>query len=171
MLESGESMETGESVTSRDPSAAGACGVDARRSAGVGVSRQCWIWLLLLGLWTHAGAEEEPTQGAVRYVELKPTFVTNYGYSEVGRLKYVKADISVRVHTVDAEFAIRNHLPQIRHRIVLLLSRQDEEGLTTKNGRERLRSLALESIREILDVEEGGLVVDDLLFTRFIVQR
>ena len=120
----------------------------------------------------EAGEEAgDVDQGTVRYVELKPTFVTNYGYSEVGRLKYVKADITVRVHTVDAEFAIRNHLPQIRHDLVLLLSRQDEEGLTTKPGRERLRRLALESIRGILNREEGDLIVDDLLFTRFIVQR
>lgn len=121
--------------------------------------------------WAEESEEGDVAQGAVRYVELKPTFVTNYGYSEVGRLKYVKADITVRVHTVDAEFAIRNHLPQIRHDLVLLLSRQDEEGLTTKPGRERLRNQALDSIRGILNREEGDLVVDDLLFTRFIVQR
>lgn len=166
MLWTAESRETDEYVTSR-------AGGHSRPTRTTRRRLLALTWLAALALAGSARAAEEaaPDQGTVRYVELKPTFVTNYGYSEVGRLKYVKADISVRVHSVDAEFAIRNHLPQIRHQIVLLLSRQDEEGLTTKTGRERLRSLALDSIREILDTEEGGLIIDELLFTRFIVQR
>ena len=107
----------------------------------------------------------------LRYVELQPAFVTNYGFSEGGRLKYVKTDVSVRESTQEAEMATRYHLPALRNALVLLLSRQDEAAVSTSGGREMLKAQALEELNAILEAEEGRPLVDDLLFTNFVVQR
>ncbi|MAT83013.1 MAG: flagellar basal body-associated protein FliL [Gammaproteobacteria bacterium] len=107
----------------------------------------------------------------VRYVPLQPSFVTNFGDAGNGRLKFVKADVSVRVSSSDAAAAARYHLPALRNAIVLLLSRQDESTIATGTGREAIRAEALAELRGILEAEEGEPFIEDVLFTNFIVQR
>ncbi len=109
--------------------------------------------------------------GEVRYVPLQPAFIANFGVIEEGNLKYVKAEISIRVSTHDAEMAARYHLPALRNALVLLLSRQDEVGVSTGSGREAIREQALMELRAIMKAEEGQPCIDDLMFTNFVVQR
>jgi len=117
------------------------------------------------------GETPQAIGGVVRYVNLKPTFITNYGVSDTGRLRYVKADVTVRVSNKDAEFAARYHLPALRNRLVLLLSRQDESTIASTTGRETIKAEALRELREVLEKEEGQPYIDDLMFTNFVVQR
>ena len=109
--------------------------------------------------------------GVVRYVELKPTFIANFGISDTGALKYVRADVTVRVSNKDAEYAARYHLAALRNEIVLLLSRQDESTVASSAGRETLKAEALAELREVLEAEEGEPHIDDVMFTNFVVQR
>lgn len=113
----------------------------------------------------------EAIGGVVRYVELKPTFVTNFGVSDTGHMQYVKADVTVRVSNKDAEYAARYHLPALRNSLVLLLSRQDEATMASTAGRETLKAEALAELREVLAAEEGQPHIEDLMFTNFVVQR
>lgn len=132
-----------------------------------------FIFVLLMP-GSRAMAEEaapDPIGGVVRYVELKPTFVTNFGLSQSGRLKYVKADITVRVTSKEGEYAARQHLPQLRNSLVLLLSRQDESTVASADGRQTIKAEALAELREILEGEEGQPFIEDLMFTNFVVQR
>ncbi len=128
---------------------------------------------LLLGASLALAEEAAPASsgGVVRYVELKPTFITNFGVSDSGHLRYVKADVTVRVSNKDAEFATRYHLPALRDSLVLLLARQDESTISSTAGRETIKAEALQELREILEREEGTPHIDDLMFTNFIVQR
>ena len=118
-----------------------------------------------------APAEGEAIGGVVRYVELKPTFIANFGVSDSGHLRYVKADVTVRVSNKEAEYATRYHLPALRNSLVLLLSRQDEATVSSASGRETIKVEALQELREILEEEEGQPHIDDLMFTNFVVQR
>jgi flagellar FliL protein len=118
-----------------------------------------------------AGEAPKAIGGVVRYVELKPTFVTNYGVSDSGRLRYIKADVTVRVSNKEAEYAARYHLAALRNSLVLLLSRQDESTVSTSSGRETIKAEALQELREILAREEGQTHIEDLMFTNFVVQR
>ena len=117
-------------------------------------------------------AAAAPSDGVViRYVELKPTFVTNFGVSDSGHMKYVKADVTVLVHNKDAEYAARYHLPALRNSLVMLLARQDESTISSASGRETIKAEAIAEFREILEREEGDGHIQDLMFTNFIVQR
>lgn len=142
------------------------CGCPTRITAAL-------LVVLGLALGSPVSAEEAPVAAErdVRYVQLQPAFVTNYGFTENGRLKYVKTDISVRVSTQQAEMAARYHLPALRNALVLLLSQQDEAAVSTGGGREILRAQALSDLNEILEREEGEAMIDDLMFTNFVVQR
>ena len=117
------------------------------------------------------GETPQAIGGVVRYVNLKPTFITNHGVSDTGRLRYVKADVTVRVSNNDAEFAGRYHLPALRNRLVLLLSRQDESTISSTTVRETIKAESLQELREVLEKEEGQSFIDNLMFTNFVVQR
>jgi flagellar FliL protein len=134
----------------------------------------CWFFVVALcfvsPLSTMAQDEEAPADEAGRYIDLKPAFVLNYG--GVGRLRYLKTDISLRAGGgLDGFNDIRHHMPYLRHALVMSLSRATEEELSSMEGRELLRQKALEAVREVLMQEEGRQFVDDLLFNSFIVQR
>ena len=103
------------------------------------------------------------------YIPLKPPFVVNYG--GVGRLKYLKAELSVRVKDPNAANAVRHHMPYIRNNLVLLFSRQTDEELETQTGKEALRQAALEEVRTVLETENGESGVVDLYFNNFIIQK
>ena len=128
---------------------------------------------VLLAASAALAEEETPAApgGVVRYVELTPTFITNFGVSDSGHLRYVKADVTVRVTNKDAEYAARYHLPALRNSLVLLLARQDESTISSTAGRETIKAEALAELREILEREEGSPHIEDLMFTNFIVQR
>ena len=146
-----------------------------RQSSGRAFPRGVVLATLLGMLAITAVAEEtevpDAIGGVVRYVELKPTFVTNYGISDNGRLRYIKADVTVRVANKEAEYAARYHLPAIRNTLVMLLSRQDESTVSSASGRETIKAQALAEVREVLQTEEGEPFIEDLMFTNFVVQR
>ncbi|MEM7079055.1 MAG: flagellar basal body-associated FliL family protein [Pseudomonadota bacterium] len=130
---------------------------------------------LLMTVTPLLAAEDEESPeaigGVVRYVELKPTFVTNFGISQSGRLKYVKADVTVRVTSKEGEYAARLHAPQLRNSMVMLLSRQDESTVASADGRQTIKAEALSELRDILQEEVGEPFIEDLMFTNFVVQR
>ncbi|MCX7065654.1 MAG: flagellar basal body-associated FliL family protein [Proteobacteria bacterium] len=112
----------------------------------------------------------EETDG-VRYVTLQPAFVTNYGVTETGRLKYLKADVTLKVANPELEAALKYHAPALRNALVLLFSRQEEATVSTSEGREQIRVAALTELRAIMQAEDGEPIIDDLVFSNFVVQR
>ena len=132
------------------------------------------LWLLLMVLMVpNALAQEEGEEGAVVeraiYIPIKPAFVVNYGGK--GRLRYLKAELSVRVAGSLAANSIRHHMPYIRNNLILLFSRQMEENLDNQEGKELLRQEALQEINNILVEEEGESSVVDLYFNQLVIQR
>jgi flagellar FliL protein len=132
--------------------------------------------LLIFGTFTQILAGEEDGEDGsepvvVQYHNLSPAFVTNFGAGSGTKLKFLKADISVRVTSTDAINEVMNHDALVRHEIVLLLSRQTEESLSTSTGQEEVRLEALAAVKAALKDETGGSQIDDLLFTSFVVQR
>ncbi len=118
-----------------------------------------------------APAEADVDESTVLYAELDPTFVTNVGVSESGRLAYIKTDVALQVRGPAARSAVANHKPALRSILILALSRQDENAISTTEGREQLKVEALKELQDYLVTEEDLPIVEDLLFTNFIVQR
>ncbi|MFT4887812.1 MAG: flagellar FliL protein [Pseudohongiellaceae bacterium] len=104
------------------------------------------------------------------YVDISPSFVTNY--DEGARLKYLKARVSLKVEA-ESEMIIWHHLPSIQNALVILFSSQAEENLTSTVGRESLRREALQEVRNIMSTLEnaGSEKIEELYFTDFIVQQ
>lgn len=114
------------------------------------------------------GGAPTPNAGAI-YVPLKPAFVVNYGGP--GRLKYIKADISVRLQDPKAANSVRHHMPYIRNNLVMLFSAQTDESIASQEGKEALRREALEEVRNVLLQEDQQDGVIDLYFNAFLIQK
>ena len=109
-----------------------------------------------------------PNTGSI-YIPLKPPFVVNYGGP--GRLKFMKADITVRLQDGAAANSVRHHMPYIRNNLVMLLSAQTEESIGSQEGKEALRKEALEEVRNVIMQEDRQAGVVDLYFNTILVQN
>ncbi len=113
-----------------------------------------------------------PADGVVSgpiYIPLKPPLVVNYGGP--GRLKYIKADLSVRVASGTAADSIRHHMPYIRNNLIMLFSAQSDETIASQSGKEALRRESLREIQNIVKTEDKVDGVTDLYFNSFILQK
>lgn len=124
-----------------------------------------------------APADEAPAEAAAEapseavYVELKPAFVTNYGTADDGRMRFVRADVSLRVSGPEASTAVQYHMPQVRANLLAVLARQEEQTLVTPDGRTQLREAVLGGLRAIFEKEERQPMVEEVLFTNLLVHR
>jgi flagellar FliL protein len=143
--------------------------------------RACLTLLCLLPLMAQAKSAEKAEEGrpGFAYIEMTPAFVVNFGTT--GRIGYLKTDVSLRVSSAAAA-TVEQHMPALRHELIMLLSSQGAEALEAPEQREALRHAALEAVRKVIAVATGNppaagdatpaeTGVQDLLFTSFILQR
>jgi flagellar FliL protein len=125
------------------------------------------VILLPSNAWAEEEAEGEVVQEEIQYVPLKPAFVTNY---QDNRLRYFKADVTVKVRGNATADAIARHLPYIRHNLVMLFSAQSGEALNSMEGKQQLQQDAINQVVAALDEENETSQVEGILFTSFIVE-
>lgn len=131
----------------------------------------CAISLITIqAVYAEGEAEGEAAtapKAEVVYVELEPAFIANY---QSAKLKYVKADITLKVRGSATAAAIDRHKPSIRHNIVMLLSRQDEASVASPEGKQKLKLEALAEVVKALESEQEPNDIEEILFTSFIVE-
>lgn len=113
-------------------------------------------------------ATAEAVKPVAIYEPLSPAFVVNLNQN--GRQRYLQVSITLLTHDQAALDALKVHLPVIRNNLVMLLSGQDFSTLASPVGIEMLRQKATASVQEVAQKEVGKLVVDQLLFTNFVLQ-
>jgi len=113
-------------------------------------------------------AEGENAAPKIIYVGIVPALVGNY--SSGTKMKFYKADISLKVTGSEAEEKVKYHEPLIRNQLVQLFSQQTDESLGSMDSKEKLRQEALKQVKQVLEQEEGKPYVEDLLFNNLILQ-
>lgn len=112
------------------------------------------------------GAESD-----TQYVPLSKGMVVNYGEPSIKRLKYLKVAVDVRVESAaDAEL-VEYHRPALLDSLVRVFTASEDETIRTGEGKEAIRQLALERLQTVMKAEEGDIIIEDLLFSTFVVQR
>lgn len=117
-------------------------------------------------LASGGGSKESEDPDGIAYVELAPAFVTNF---QAPKIRFLKADVSLKVKGSATAEAIKYHLPFIRNNLVMLFSRQSEESLNSPEGRQHLKEEALQEVISVLQTESAAAEVQEVLFTSFIV--
>ena len=99
---------------------------------------------------------------------MAPAFVVNY--SQNGRQRYMQVSITLLARNQGDLDALKVHMPVIRNNLVMLFSGQTFDSLATPIGQEMLRQKATASVQEVAQKEVGKVVVEQLLFTNFVLQ-
>lgn len=128
-------------------------------------------FVLIGSVFAEEEEDEDSAPAVSKYYDLRPSFVANFGSTNKKKLKFVKADVSIRTSSDSAVTQVMNHDALVRHQIVMLLSRQTEKKMSSSLGQEEIRIEALKAVNEALEEETGSIQIDDLLFTSFVVQR
>ncbi|VXC84495.1 Flagellar protein FliL [Pseudomonas sp. 8Z] len=124
---------------------------------------------LSICLPAFASSEKKEEAPTTLYYNLTPALIGNLA-DQGARLKFYKADVSLRVTGTEAENKLKLHEPLIRHQLVMLFSAQTSEVINAPDGRENLRQEALKKVQDAINAEEGAPVVEDLLFNNLIIQ-
>jgi flagellar FliL protein len=132
------------------------------------------------GLYFTIGAKHEPVakeksagevdpKAPAVYVKIDPPFVVNF--ESKGMMRFLQITLEVMTRDPAAADLLKQHDPMIRNDLLMLFGNQAYETISTREGKEKLRSDALETVRKIIQ-HEGGKTksVEQLYFTSFVMQ-
>lgn len=103
------------------------------------------------------------------YSKFDPPFVVNF--QNKGTMRFLQ--VSIEVMTRDAATAelIKEHDPKLRNDLLMLLGGQTFETLSSREGKEQLRTEALKAVADVIAAEGGKAEnVEQLYFTSFVMQ-
>ena len=102
------------------------------------------------------------------YEPMAPAFVVNFNAN--GRQRYMQVSVTLQARDPADLKALMVHIPVIRNNLVMLFSGQTFDDLATPVGQEILRQKATAAVQEVAQKELGKVVVDQVLFTNFVLQ-
>jgi len=113
--------------------------------------------------------EEAKPKLPAQFVELDPPFVVNFEPGATARFLQIAVQLMTRdPHMV--EF-LKANTPIIRNDLLLLFGNRHVEEVATNEGKEALRTAALQTVRKIVDSEGGkGAELEAVYFTSFVMQ-
>lgn len=130
-----------------------------------------WVLLILFPLAAVAeGGDDNAKANQVNYLDLKPSFVLNVGQPS-DQPAFLKVDVILKVDTKADVKTVKHYEPAFRNALVMLLSSASLDQASSPQGQEQLRKASLKAVNAILQKKEGKAMVDNLLFTTFIVQQ
>ena len=114
-----------------------------------------------------AAAAPLGTQKAV-YELLDPAFVVNF--QAEGRQRYMQVSLALMARNENDLNQLKVHMPTLRNQLVMLFSSQHFDDLNTPLGLELLKQKLTTTVQELAMREIGKPVVDQVLFTNFVMQ-
>lgn len=112
-----------------------------------------------------AAPKEGPPPAAPVFFPLD-TFTVNLG--DADRVLYV--GVTLRMKTEADRARLNDYLPEVRSRMLLLLSRQDATKLATDDGKKQLANDIKETLSAPLIAGQPKQNVTDVLYTAFILR-
>lgn len=106
----------------------------------------------ITGFWVCSGWASgggDTFKEGVNYIPIKPHLVVSYGGT--GKIKYIKAELSLRTEDMHSAQEVAHHMPLIRDTLIMLMSGVTDEQMARPDGKEEMRLAALEQINEALE--------------------
>ena len=115
------------------------------------------------------GKKDKAPQGPAIYVEFDPPFVANF--EARGTTRFLQVTVQAMTRDPVTADMIKQHDPVIRNDLLMLLSNQTYETISSREGKEKLRAEALQVVANVIETEGGsGESVEQLYFTSFVMQ-
>lgn len=111
------------------------------------------------------------TVHAVSYVNFDEHFTTNFGDPTKPKLSYLRVNVALKVADDNIKTQVRNHTPYLRDVIIRHLVKQQVDTVRTAEAKKQMLDGILADIQAFLTEEEGEPLVEEALFTEFIVQE
>jgi flagellar FliL protein len=130
-------------------------------------------WFMLAGSAPKQGLAAEKAASVPKappiYIALDPPFVVNFEAEQLVRF----LQVTVQVMSRDPETAeiVKANDPVVRNDLLLLLSGQHYQTISTLEGKEKLRAQALTTVRKVV-TSAGGKAdkIEAVYFTSFVMQ-
>lgn len=84
--------------------------------------------------------------------------------------QFLQLVISVEVDDPHAGDKIKQYMPKLRNKVMLLLSDKKASELITKEGKQKLAEEIRDQMNEVLDASASEGPIKEVLFTSFIIQ-
>jgi flagellar protein FliL len=117
-----------------------------------------------------AGQHAAPKKSALpaSYTPLDPPFVVNF--EDDGAIRFLQISVEVMSRESAVAEAIKLHMPAIRDQLIVLFSSSDYATLSSREGKEALRTEALMTVKKILKGQQAPAAIEGLYFTNFVMQ-
>ncbi|SEA49482.1 flagellar basal body-associated protein FliL [Alkalimonas amylolytica] len=120
------------------------------------------------GAATSADGTPAAPTGTAYYVPLPRPFIFNVPGSTRDRLVQIRVQLLVRGSNNDT--LAKRHIPLIEGTLLQTFSSANADDLVTAAGKESLRNKALSDLQQELLKVTGTVVVEEVLFTGFVMQ-
>ena len=121
------------------------------------------------GTWYYmktSGGEEEPAKPKPTAFADLEVFTVNL--DEDGH--YLQVGLTVKIRETPVAAEIKKQMPEIRNRILMVLSSKKPAQISNTVGKQQLSQEILNEIKQSLSSEEFQEDVLDVLFTSFVIQ-
>lgn len=115
----------------------------------------------------HDGAQSQTRHASPVFVYLE-TFTVNL-QSEHGD-QHLQTNLTLKMEDSSAADLIKLHMPEVRNRILLLLSGKAASQISGIEGKKKLASELLAEIKQSPGENSLGHAVQSVLFTSFVIQ-
>ncbi|WP_455385728.1 flagellar basal body-associated FliL family protein [Acidihalobacter prosperus] len=102
------------------------------------------------------------------YFSIQPAMVVNFQNPTQARYLQVAIDVMARDPKVIEE--VKTNMPAIRNRLIILLSAQHYDEISTPDGKQKLRKEVLDSINAVLKESGASGKIEQVYFTNFVMQ-
>jgi len=102
------------------------------------------------------------------YYTFQPEFIVNFRANT--RTKYLMLDVAVASNNQEMPDLLKKHSPEIRNDLLLLFSKEANERLYSEEGKLALREKVSTKIAEIVEKHFPQGAVEDVFFTRFVME-
>lgn len=105
----------------------------------------------MLGTSKHVSKTKTSQTAAIKpsyYLSLQPAFVVNF--EDQTHASYLQVEMQVMAHNHEALKLVSENMPLVRNNILLILSAQKFEVVSTRAGKEKLQKKILQAIQQVV---------------------
>lgn len=124
--------------------------------------------IFLFTLASSAFASGGGGGGNSPFIPLNPPIIVNIVDGQY--VRHMQVIVEIKLADPANGQKVDLHKGPIRHELILLLSSQDAETISSAHGKEQLRKDSLAAVQKVLQDLEGDPIIDGLYFTNFIIQ-
>jgi len=110
----------------------------------------------------------EVSEGQALYVAMPRPFTFNA--PGVARERIVQIEVQLMVRGVASEELAKRHIPMIEGTLLQVFSASNADDLVTDVGKVELKERATAQVRQVMTELESSPVVEQVLFTGFVIQ-